>query len=55
MAFICIDGHEIPLVFLVDNGGCARVLNHFLHVHFKFVEFPIYIEEEKKLESDDLQ
>jgi len=42
-------------LFLVDKGGCARVLSHLLHVCFKFVESSIYVEEKKKFELSELQ
>jgi len=49
-----VDGHGIPLVFSIHDRGCARVLSHLLHVHFKFVESSIYVEEERKSESREL-
>jgi len=54
MACIHIDGHEVPLVFPIHDGGRARVLCHLLHVHFKLVESSIYIKEEKKSKSREL-
>jgi hypothetical protein len=47
MACIRVDGHDIPLVFPIDEGGRARVLRHLLHVRFGLVESSIYVEEEK--------
>jgi len=55
MACVLVDGHEVPLILLVDNGRCARVLSYFLHVCFRFIGSSIYIEEERKLELGDLQ
>jgi len=55
MACIFVDGHKVSLVFIVDHGGRARVLNHLLHMRFKFVESSIYIEKERKFELGELQ
>ena len=55
MASIRVDGHEVPLVFSLDEHGCATVSTHLLHVRFKFVESSIYVEEEKHSESGEIQ
>ena len=55
MANIRVDGHEVPLVFPLDEIGCATVSTHLLHVHFKFVESSIYVEEEKHSELGEIQ
>jgi len=47
MAYIWVQGHNVPLVFLVVDGKCTKVMTHFLHIYFKLVESSIYIEEEK--------
>ena len=47
MVWLRVDGHDIPLVFPVIDGRRTRVPCHLLHVHFKFVEISIYVEEEK--------
>ena len=54
MASIRVDGYDIPLVFLVGDGGRARVPSHPLHVRFRFVESSIYVEEEQRSESGDV-
>lgn len=46
-----IEGQEVPVLFLVENGGRAKVLCHLFHVHFRFVESSIYVEEERMLKS----
>jgi len=50
MACIPVNGHEVPLLFPVEDGGQARVLSHLLHVRFRFVESSIYVEEERMSE-----
>jgi len=55
MACIHIDGHEVSLVFLVNEGGFARVLRHLLHVCFKSVESSIYVEKERRSKLGELQ
>ena len=55
MASIRVDGHEVPLVFPLDEHGRATVSTHLLHVRFKFVESSIYVEEEKHSESGEIQ
>jgi len=55
MACICVDGHEVLLVFPVDREGRAKVESYMLHVRFKFVESTIYIEEERKSKTGELQ
>lgn len=55
MASIRVDGHEVPIVFPLDEGGRATVFSHLLHVRFKFVESSIYIEEEQYSEAGQLQ
>ena len=55
MASIRVDGHEVPLVFPLDEQGCATMSTHLLHVRFKFVESSIYVEEEKHSESGEIQ
>ena len=55
MASIRVDGHEVPLIFPLDEQGCATVSTHLLHVRFKFVESSIYVEEEKHSESGEIQ
>ena len=55
MACICVDGHDILIVFSIDERRRATVFSHLLHVQFKFVESSIYIEEERKSESGQLQ
>jgi hypothetical protein len=55
MACIRVDGHEVPLMFPVEDGGRARVLSHLLHVRFRFVESSVYVEEEKMSESGKLK
>ena len=55
MASIRVDGHEVPIVFPLDEQGCATVSSHLLHVRFNFVESSIYVEEEKHLESGEIQ
>ena len=54
MASIRVDGYDIPLVFLVGDGGRARVPSHLLHVRFRFLESSIYVEEEQRSESGDV-
>ena len=54
MASIRVDGYDIPLVFLVGDGGRARIPLHLLHVRFRFLESSIYVEEEQRSESDDV-
>jgi len=51
MACIRVDGHDVPLVFPVDDGGQARIMSHLLHVRFRFVESSIYVKEERKSDS----
>jgi len=55
MACIRVDNHEVPVVFLVDRRGRAKVESHMLHIRFKFVESSIYLEEERKSKSGELQ
>jgi len=55
MASIQVDGHEVPIVFLVDDVGYSRVLSHLLHVRFRFVESSIYIAQDKMSETGKLQ
>jgi len=55
MASICVDGPEVPFVLPVDEGGRARVLNLLLHIYFRFVESSIYVEEERKSVSGEVQ
>ena len=54
MASIRVDGYDIPLIFPIGDGGCARVPSHLLHVRFRFVESSIYVEKEKRSESGDV-
>ena len=54
MASIRVDGYDIPLVFLVGDGGHARVPSHLLHMRFRFVESSIYVEEEHRSEVGDV-
>jgi len=54
MACIRVDGHDVPLVFLVEYGGRAKVMSHLLYVRFRFVESSIYVEEERKSDSGQL-
>ena len=54
MASIRVDGYDIPLVFPVGDGRCARVPCHLLQVRFKFVESSIYVKEEKRSESGEV-
>ena len=54
MASIRVDGYDIPLVFPIGDGGCARVPCHLLHVRFRFVESSIYVEEEKRADSGEV-
>lgn len=42
-------------MFPVEDGGCARVSSHLLHVCFMFVESSIYMEEVRKSDSRQLQ
>lgn len=49
-ACIQVDGHDVLLVFLVDNRGHFRIMSHQLHVSLRFVESSICVEEKKKLE-----
>jgi len=42
-------------VFLVHDGEHVRVLSHFLQIRFRFEDFSIYVEAEKKSESGELQ
>ena len=51
MASIRVDGYNIPLVFLIGDGGHARVPCHLLHIRFRSVESSIYVEEEKRSDS----
>ena len=55
MASIRVDGHEVPIIFPLDEQGCATMSSHLLHVRFKFVESSIYVEEEKHSESGEIQ
>ncbi len=55
MACIQLDGHKVPLLFSINDGGRTRVLNHFLHIRLRFVESSIYIKEERMLKSDEVQ
>ena len=54
MASIRADGHEVPVVFLLDEEGFATVSTHLLHVRFKFIESSLYVEEEKHSESGEI-
>lgn len=54
MAYLRVDGLEVPLLFPVGKDGRARVLSHLLHVRFRFIESFLYIEEERKSASGDL-
>src|SRR4051794_38803390 len=54
MAYIQVDGYEIPIVFPVGEGSRALVCSHLLHVRFKFVESSLYVEEEKMSVSSSL-
>ena len=54
MASIRVDGYDIPLVFPISDGGCARVPCHLLHIRFRFVESSIYVEEEKRSDSGEV-
>ena len=54
MAYIRVDGREVPLVFPVIGSERARVASHLLHVRFKFIETSIYVEEEKILDSGEV-
>ena len=55
MASIRADGHEVPVVFPLDEQGYATVSTHLLHVCFKFVESSLYVEEEKHSELGEIQ
>ena len=55
MASIRADGHEVPVVFPLDEEGFATVSTHLLHVRFKFIESSLYVEEEKHSESGEIQ
>jgi len=55
MACIQIGKYEISIVFFVDNGRHARVLNHLLYVYFRFIESSIYVKEERKSNLGELQ
>ena len=54
MASIRVDGHEVPIVFPLDEEGFATVSTHLLHVRFKFIESSLYVEEEKHSESGEI-
>ena len=55
MAGIWVDGHEVSIVFPLEEQGCAIVSTHLLHVCFKFVELSIYVKEEKHSQSGEIQ
>ena len=55
MASIRADGHEVPVVFPLDEEGFATVSTHLLHVRFKFIESSLYVEEEKHSKSGEIQ
>ena len=55
MASIRANGHEVPIVFPLDEEGFATVSTHLLHVRFKFIESSLYVEEEKHSESGEIQ
>jgi len=56
MACIQIHSQDVPLVFLVENRECVKVMSHFLHLHFRFVsKSSTYIEEEKLSQSRELE
>ena len=55
MAYIRVDGHEVPLLFPIKDGEHARVCSHLLHIRFKFVECSIYVEEERMSESGEVK
>lgn len=55
MVCIRVDGHEVPIVFPLKGRVRAKIDSHLLHICFRFVELSIYVEEERKLESGELQ
>jgi len=55
MASIRADGHEVPLVLPLGEGGFAIVSSHLFHVRFRFVQSSIYVEEEVISDSGQLK
>jgi len=55
MASIRADGHEVPLVLPLGEGGFTIVSSHLLHVRFGFVLSSIYVEEEVLSDSGRLK
>ena len=46
MATIAVNGHEVPLVILIEDGGFVKVLAYLSYIRFGLAQCSIMVEEE---------